>query len=108
MQANMGRNEKRHIQNFYDLQWVLLPFGKDIVPSPDVVIPRPANLDKMIAIARDLSSPFSYVRADFYNVQGKVVFGELTFFPASGMPDFIPSKYDSIVGEMLTLPKKNY
>jgi len=107
VQANMGRGTERHAQNFYDLQWSLLPFGKDLMPRPDVDIPKPENLDRMIAIARDLSSPFSYVRADFYNVQGRIVFGELTFFPASGMPDFVPAEYDSIVGAMLTLPKKS-
>lgn len=107
VQANLGRGKKKHAQNFYDLQWSLLPFGKNLIPRPDVNIPRPDNLDRMIAIATDLSMPFSYVRVDFYEVQGRVIFGELTFFPASGMPDFVPSEYDTIVGNMLTLPKIN-
>lgn len=105
VQANMGRGTERHAQNFYDLNWSLLPFGKDLAPSPDVNIPKPDNFDRMIAIARDLSSPFCYVRTDFYNVEGRVIFGELTFFPASGMPDFVPAEYDATVGSMLVLPK---
>ncbi|MCP4265134.1 MAG: hypothetical protein GY777_06095 [Candidatus Brocadiaceae bacterium] len=107
VQVNMGRGKKQQIQNFYNLQWKLLPFGKDINPSFDVDIQEPQNFKYMIDIAKDLSSPFSFVRTDLYNINGKVVFGELTFFPASGMPDFIPSEYDSIVGKMLELPKKN-
>jgi TupA-like ATPgrasp len=107
VQANVGRGTDSHAQNFYDLKWALQPFGKDLIPRTDVSIPKPDNLEKMIAIARDLASPFPYVRADFYDVQGKVFFGELTFFPASGMPDFVPEKYDAIVGEMLALPTGN-
>jgi hypothetical protein len=100
----VGRGTERHAQNFYDPQWALLPFGKDLIPRPDVAIPKPENMDRMLAIARDLASPFSYVRVDFYEVYGRVVFGEMTFFPASGMPDFVPPEYDLIVGKMLTLP----
>ncbi len=103
VQANTGRGTKRHAQNFYDLRWSLLPFGKDLPPSPEVQIPQPISLERMIDIARDLSAPFCYVRVDFYEVHGRVIFGELTFFPASGMPDFIPSIYDSFVGKLLTL-----
>lgn len=107
LQVNMWRGTKRHVQNFYDLNWKLLPFGKDLAPCPDVNIPMPENFDRMITIARNLSSPFSYVRSDFYNVRGQIIFGEMTFFPASGMPDFIPAEYDAVVGDMLTLPEKN-
>ncbi len=104
LQVNMGRGTKRHVQNFYDLNWSLLPFGKELKPCPDAAIPIPRNLDRMITVARELSSPFCYVRVDFYNIQGRIVFGEMTFFPASGMPDFIPPEYDRIVGEMIMLP----
>ena len=108
VQVNLGRNEQRHVQNFYDLNWQILPFGKDIAPSPDVEIPRPASLERMLVIAKDLATTFPFVRVDFYDVQGRVIFGELTFFPASGMPDFVPQSYDAIVGKMLTLPSKNH
>lgn len=107
VQANSGRGMQDHAQNFYDLNWNLQPFGKDLAPRPDISIPKPQALEQMIEIARDLCAPFSFVRADFYEVEGRVIFGELTFFPASGMPDFRPPEYDSIVGEMWTLPDKN-
>jgi hypothetical protein len=107
VQANNGRGQKVHAQNFYDLDWKLLPFGKDLIPIPEVEIPMPQKMQEMIDIAKDLSSPFPYVRVDFYEVNGQIIFGELTFFPASGMPDFVPTEYDRIVGEMLVLPEKN-
>lgn len=107
IQANNGRGQKVHAQNFYDLDWEFLPFGKDLTPIPEVKIPKPFNLQKMYKIATDLATKFPYVRVDFYEVNQKIIFGELTFFPASGMPDFKPVEYDKIWGEMLDLPKKS-
>lgn len=103
IQANMGRNNKKHIQNFYDLDWNLLPFGKDIEFDNTVLVPKPKKIDEMIKIATDLSLDFKYVRVDFYEVKQGIIFGELTFFPASGMPDFKPKEYDRVVGEFLKI-----
>lgn len=103
-QANSGRGAREHIQNFYDLGWKPLPFGKDIAPTTDRQVPAPENLQRLISIARDLAAPFSYVRVDFYEVEGRPIFGEMTFFPASGLPDFIPDEYDMVCGDMLSLP----
>ena len=104
IQANNGRGQKVHAQNFYNLSWDLLPFGKDLTPLPEIEIPSPYNLNKMLTIATNLAADFPYVRVDFYEVNKKIIFGELTFFPASGMPDFKPEEYDEIIGKMLTLP----
>lgn len=49
---------------------------------------RPDNLDSMIAYAETLSKPFPFVRVDLYEVQGKVVFGELTFTPTGCMGSY--------------------
>lgn len=103
IQANNGRGQKVHAQNFYNLSWDLLPFGKDLTPLPEIEIPKPYNLKKMLSIASNLAVDFPYVRVDFYEVNKKIIFGELTFFPASGMPDFKPQEYDKVWGEMLTL-----
>ncbi len=104
IQVNLGRNTSQHVQNFYDLEWNLQPFGKDMPPCPDENIQAPENYDQMVEVARDLSAPFPFVRVDLYNVDGIIYFGEFTFFPNAGKPDFVPSEYDAIVGEMLELP----
>ena len=57
----------------------------------------------MLDIAKDLAKDFPFVRVDLYEVNKKVIFGEMTFFPKSGLPDFVPSEYDAIVGEYLNL-----
>lgn len=50
----------------------------------DVCPPRPENFDEMVALAEELCKPFPFVRADFYCVDGKIYFSEMTFTPAKG------------------------
>ena len=59
---------------------------------------KPVNLEQMIAIARKLSQPFPHVRVDLYNVNGKIYFGELTFYTSSGYINFEPDNVDFILG----------
>jgi hypothetical protein len=106
IQANQGRETKEHAQNFYDLDWKILPFGKDLMPRPDIKIDAPINLHRMSEIAQDLSQDFPFVRIDFYEVKKEIIFGEMTFYPKSGLPDFTPAKYDLILGEYIHLPEK--
>lgn len=105
VQANKGRDTANHAQNFYDLDWKILPFGKDLKPRPDIAIIPPVKLKEMIAIAEDLATDFPFVRVDFYEVEDKIIFGEMTFYPKSGLPDFTPIEYDQILGDLLQLPK---
>ncbi|WP_224490272.1 ATP-grasp fold amidoligase family protein [Robertkochia flava] len=105
IQANKGRGSIDHAQNFYDLEWNIQPFGKDLKPRPDIEIEAPENLVRMIQIAEDLAGDFPFVRVDFYEVEDKIIFGEMTFYPKSGLPDFNPIEYDTILGEKLKLPK---
>lgn len=105
MQLEIGRGSNGNIRNFYDMDWNLLPFGKTIPNSPDIKVDMPSQFDEMKNIARELSQPFQYVRVDLYLVDGKIYFGELTFFPAGGVPDFIPDEYDFIVGDLWKLEK---
>lgn len=103
LQVTGGRYTDHKYQNFYDLEWNLLPFGKDLLPNPDVHVPKPTQMDAMIKMAKDLCQPFQFVRVDLYQVGEKVYFGEMTFFPAGGAPDFKPPEYDAVVGDMWTL-----
>lgn len=105
LQLEVGRYTANNTRNFYDMNWNLLPFGKELPHNPNIDVPVPACFDEMKSIAKDLCKPFSYVRVDLYQVQGKVYFGELTFFPAGGAPDFVPAEYDEIVGQMWDISK---
>ncbi|MEO2036414.1 MAG: ATP-grasp fold amidoligase family protein, partial [Planctomycetaceae bacterium] len=45
---------------------------------------RPANLEELIRVAEAVSAGFKYVRVDLYNLDGRIIVGELTFFPMAG------------------------
>ena len=107
MQLEVGRYTENNTRNFYDMEWNLLPFGKELEHNPNIIVEKPDGFEEMKAIAQKLSAPFSFVRVDLYQVGGKIYFGELTFFPAGGAPDFKPIEYDKIVGDMWDIGKHN-
>lgn len=67
---------------------------------------KPENFDEMIHIAEILSGEFPHVRVDLYNVNGKIIFGEMTFYNDSGYMRFDPDEFDYIAGDMFKLPEK--
>ena len=94
-----------HHANYYDRNGELLPFGEaDFPPLPEKVLDIPKNLSKMIEIAERLSTGIPLLRVDLYNIDDRIYFGELTFFPASGLGQFVPPKWDKILSKYLTLP----
>lgn len=93
-----------HRRNFYDLEWnsidnLELKYPKD----PKVLIPRPPALKKMIEIATKLAQPFKHVRVDLYNLNGRIYFGELTFYSGSGFEIFKPLKWDHTLGKLIRI-----
>ena len=88
--------------SFYDPQWEPMSFHWRYPPI-DTPVERPRNLEQMLSFARVLSADIPYVRVDFYEVAGQVYFGELTFFPASGLAKF---DSDEIMGSWIHLPEK--
>lgn len=67
-------------------------------------IEKPYNFEEMVKIAKNLSSDFPHVRVDLYNVEGKIIFGEFTFYDASGYMRFSPDSFDFELGEEFVLP----
>ena len=67
-------------------------------------IKKPEGFEEMKRLAEKLSEGFYHLRVDLYNINGKIYFGELTFFPAGGMTKFEPEKWDTIFGDWLVLP----
>lgn len=96
-----------HKANYYDRDAKLLPFG-EVCCMPDFnrQFEKPKNFDKMIDAVEILSRDIPFVRVDLYNVEGKIYFGEITFFPAAGMGKFEPREWDLKLGEYLCLPIK--
>ena len=81
-----------------------MPFGEVICPpKPDKQIIIPSTIPKMIGLAEKLSQGLKFVRIDFYDVGGSIYFGEITFFPASGMGKFTPPEWDRKIGDYLKI-----
>ena len=103
-QVISGRSTKMCI-DFFDKDWNHQPFHEPkSYPFAESIPQRPLHLDKMWEAAGKLAKDKPFVRIDFYDVEDSVYFGEITFFPTSGMGGFFPEYYDSLLGEMIDLP----
>jgi len=104
--VGLNRNSPTGLNvDFYDMDWNPLPFERHY-PSSGEKIPKPKTFDKMVTFAEKLAKDVPFVRVDFYEVNGKLYFGELTFYPGSGFEEFTPEKYDYELGSWLDLPNK--
>ncbi|MDF0652901.1 MAG: ATP-grasp fold amidoligase family protein [Nitrospira sp.] len=92
------RNHTHDICPFFDTAWKFLDFS-DEVGAVRPWVPKPTNLDEMLALAVKLSAGVGFVRVDFYNVKGRVYFSELTFTPAGGIIKYDPEFWDLKLGE---------
>ena len=89
--------------SFVTLDWEQAPFRRtDFEPFSQ--LPRkPKHLDKMLELAKILSHEIPFVRVDFYEIDDKIYFGEMTFVPGSGMVNLEPAEWDYKLGEMIKL-----
>ncbi|WP_256259865.1 ATP-grasp fold amidoligase family protein [Winogradskyella luteola] len=102
--VHIDRDED-HKQGCFDLGYKLLPFGKSKnYKSISSGIEKPSNLDEMVSCAEALADGFPFVRVDFYSVNGKTIFGEMTFYPSDARKDFYPEEYNKIIGDYFKLP----
>ena len=104
-QVIQNRTTKETI-DFYDTEWNRQEFfGLNPAAQPAAQpVTQPVNLSTQIFIAKELSKDIPFARIDLYEIRDKVYFGEITFYPASGLGVFTPNKYDDILGKMITLP----
>lgn len=99
-------NHKEGKLGFYDLDFNQLPCRRMDFAPITAKLEKPKNFDKMVEYARILSKDFPHVRVDFYNIDGQIVFGELTFHNGAGYIQFDPDSFDFTMGEKFVLPKK--
>ena len=106
-QVISGRDTKMCI-DFFDHDWNHQSFHepKDF-SFADKELKKPKHFDQMWQTAAKLSKGKPFSRIDFYDVNDCIYFGEITFFPTSGMGGFDPKEWDYKFGEMLTLPQKS-
>lgn len=91
-------------EDFYDLEWNHMAMSRLNHGNASVEIQKPKNYELMCDFARQLAKDIPFVRCDFYEINGRLYFGELTFFPASGFEGFEPENWDKKLGDWITLP----
>lgn len=99
-----GRADGNLHVDFFDTEWNHMPFTRHY-PNADVPPEAPERLKDMVAMAERLSEGMPFVRVDFYEVAGQYYFGEMTFYPGSGMEEFDPERWDEELGSWIELPE---
>ncbi len=88
--------------DFFDMDFNHLPFMHGH-PNATKEIACPRSFDLMKELSAKLSIDIPFVRVDFYEIEGKVYFGELTFFHHNGTVAFDPEEWDKTLGDMINL-----
>lgn len=91
--------------DYCDINLKRFPFVS-LNPNSEGDLPVPKEMPELLEIAKKLSAGIPQVRVDTYLADGRIYFGELTFFHNSGMATFDPPEWDEKIGEWITLPKK--
>lgn len=88
-----------HCRGFWNEKLEFLDGVYSDHPTFDRAPSLPKNTDEMIKVAEKLSADFPFARVDFYNIQGKIYFGEITFYPWSGYVQYTPDSFDFELGK---------
>lgn len=94
-------DHKRASISYITLDWEQAPFKRFDYPAFKDVPKQPERFDEMLKLAQNLSKDIPFLRVDFYEINGKVYFGELTFFPGSGLTELSPEEWDYKLGDMI-------
>lgn len=95
---------KGHKRNLYDTDWNYIHASIQEPTDPNTVIKKPEKLDKMLELARLLSKDFAHVRVDFYSINDRIYFGEMTFYHGAGFQKFTPESLGVKMGNWIKLP----
>ena len=90
--------------DFFDNDWNHIPIRLHNFPNAKVEPVKPQHHEEMLLLAAKLSEGHPHLRVDFYDVEGKVYFGEITFFTLSGYNTINPEEWDIKIGSLLQLP----
>jgi hypothetical protein len=86
-------------ESFYDLNWNKMDLCLGKKRHTDIALEKPKSLNLILELATKLGKHFDFVRVDFYEVNGKPYFGEMTFYPNAGYSDIQPLEWDQKLGD---------
>lgn len=90
---------------FYDMEWRKQDFSKGNIKRYQGEIEKPSNFNEMKEVAIKLANNLPFVRIDLYAIEGKTIFGEMTFYPSDARSRFVPDEYNKIIGDYFIVPK---
>lgn len=93
-------------QDFYDVNWNKTEIYQEEMPVSDSLVNRPANLNEMLDLSKKLAQGIHCIRVDWYDVDGQLYFGELTFFDGGGFMEYHPEYAEHRLGELIKLPSE--
>lgn len=99
--SSSGEKLSEYNRNVYDLNGKFLPYEFGRTFNKNYQFPDIPNLNEMINVAEKLAEPFAFVRVDLYNIDGRIVFGELTWIPQGGSGRIFPESFDLYLGEKI-------
>ncbi|MBR4470629.1 MAG: hypothetical protein IKS54_04865 [Erysipelotrichaceae bacterium] len=107
IELHMGRFTDHQSQDFYDIHWNKLSISQNMVSQYKVsktISPPPPALEEMVKLSKILAADTMHLRVDWYSVNGRLYFGELTFFDGSGFDPYDKYEDDLMLGSWITLP----
>ena len=94
-----------HSRNVYDEKWKKIDMNINF-PSCDTEFEKPKCLKEMLEISKKLSEGTCFLRTDFYVINNKIYFGELTLFPGSGFQVITPISWQKKLGDLIVINEK--
>ena len=98
------RRSGKKVFHYYDENWALLDICRYGMQRPKKISEKPAKYDEMIKIATKLAEKFNFMRVDLYYIEGKIYFGELSFYPNNGFVRYETVEMDRFFSEKIKLP----
>ena len=94
-----------HKRNLYTPEWIFLNQRVAYENDPHANLLPPSNLEDMLRCARELSKGFPHVRVDFYSIDNRLIFGEMTFYHGAGYLHFENEDFERQLGSYWEIDK---
>ena len=90
--------------SYASFDWKKEPFYRNDFPQFEELPQKPQTFDEMVKFSKILAKDYPFIRVDFYEINGCLYFGELTFYPGAGFTKFYPEEWNEKLGSWITLP----
>ena len=98
-----GNHAEDDYRNIYDMDFKPIDMRVTMTPRNPENYGKPENYDEMVRCAEILSKPFPHCRVDLYNIDGTIVFGEMTFYHGAGFNKITPPEWDRKMGDWIDI-----